>query len=848
MADNSTFIVGSAAGSLKEAFDGLPPWATNKTAEDIEALLRRSLDVQTKSLAQIVKSATAKGQGLSADDLSKVNSELDDLIKNLSDENKSKKKSSKDEDDENKKRTKRWKNDNDLSIKGIAMGYLMVDAALLIKKAFVDNFTTYTKLNESGINLVTGFTNSANGFESLAELTASSGVRFTELQGTMLKYNSAVNAFTASKFGATVGQASKNLAKFGFSSKESAELLGSYLESQQGFSDSRNKTEAEVTKGLEGFGKRISGVSLVTGMMRGKILENLEALSKSAESTILMGQVGEEQAGNLSEFVASFKDQKLGKEILSMMTDAVKPLNTTFAHLQKTGGGAFAQAEMELVNRMKLSGATAEEMQGGLASFVSANKSTIMQMMQQNKLLEQAGSQDAALANEHLQSLLLQEKNYNSISAADRKKIEATNKARADFSSAWEKLISVFQRLFTPIIPVMSALTTGMEKLVTITDHAAKFVGAIDTSLTKFINGFLSKEAQLEKLNLVSILGGVAAGLLVLRGVFKYFGKGLLDIFSKKKGSKVADWTTSLGADGSGGSGGKRDKGGGLLGSIGSGLAGLGKGIAGLGKGIGGAVSGMLQGLAKGLSALGSPKVLLGTLALAGVSAALWIAGDAMRQFINVKWEDLGKAGVAILGLSVAALALSALAIPMATGALVLTAMSLALGTFGTAVSMVGTGFSTISTGIALLTNSLTNFTGLDKLKDIISTINSINLLKAAAFAALSIITPVSATVPKQPTAAINTPSTSAIPKNPAPSTIDSPSAVPAKSAANNNLPNTTNAQLPATAPKSNNPSASPDISSTLTAQTNLLQQILLALENNVSVSKDILKYSRISA
>ena len=84
------------------------------------------------------------------------------------------------------------------------------------------------------------------------------------------------------------------------------------------------------------------------------------------------------------------------------------------------------------------------------------------------------------------------------------------------------------------------------------------------------------------------------------------------------------------------------------------------------------------------------------------------------------------------------------------------------------------------------------------------------------------------------------------VPTAPAPSVINSPSAVPVtqKSEWDDNSPS---AGMPS-APMAPGIDKSPignDINSTLAAHTNILQQILLASENNVSVNKDILKYAR---
>ena len=102
---------------------------------------------------------------------------------------------------------------------------------------------------------------------------------------------------------------------------------------------------------------------------------------------------------------------------------------------------------------------------------------------------------------------------------------------------------------------------------------------------------------------------------------------------------------------------------------IGEGLSGIGKGISAIGKGAGEAIGGILEGLAKGLSALGNPKVLLGTLSLVGVGAAIWVAGKAFMTFQDLDWESIAKGLIGVGAAGLGAAALGALALPMALGA-----------------------------------------------------------------------------------------------------------------------------------------------------------------------------------
>ena len=81
--------------------------------------------------------------------------------------------------------------------------------------------------------------------------------------------------------------------------------------------------------------------------------------------------------------------------------------------------------------------------------------------------------------------------------------------------------------------------------------------------------------------------------------------------------------------------------------------------------------------------------------------------------------------------------------------------------------------------------------------------------------------------------------------KSPVQSTINSPSAVPAKpNEPEKNQPASTTPNTPSS-PSMDKSKAGPDINSILTAQTNLLEQIRLASVKSVEVNENILKYTR---
>ena len=881
MADNSVFITGAADGAFEKALGDLPPWATQNTAESIEGLLRKSLNIQTKALTELVKKATAGDKSPQA---KKLNDELDKLVKNLKEENKQAdkdKKYNKDRDKDANNQRGRWKKENDIFGWKVVAEAALLKSGLAIKDAFEKNVKTFDGLTASGINVMNGMGGVRDGFDSIRQLSAETGVRFSELSATMTKYSTTVNAFGFGKFAKTVGIASTNLTQFGFSSKETAELLGTYLESQKGFSDIRNKTEQETSQEVVAFGKRITDVSLATGQHRGKILENLDAISKSTKAAILTGQVGTAQSQVLQEFVASFKDQKLGNEVLAMMTDAIKPLNETFTHLQKSAGGAFGVAEMNLINKMKANGASAEEMQAGLAKFVQANEANINQMIQQNNLLEQAGNQDAKLANDHLNALKQQSRDYNMVSPANRKKIKDSNKASNDFQSAWEKLLSTAQKTFAPTIDILNSFTTGLTWVndrVTDFGDGMKTVGDRLEAIAKSL-GFNQKFDIAPLLGLVLATTAFAASLW---GASKII-KSIFNIGSAAKAAKAGGGLAEAAAGAGGGRAGP------------SGLSKLGKGIGDLGKGLGKGIGGLLRetltGLADGLKALGNPKALFGTVVLAAAGAATWVAGKAFQEFATVSWKDVlvGLGAIGGLALVAGALSFASPAMLIGAGAIAIlaasmwgagkafqvfgevnwTALSEGLGKFGTGLKILWNNSPTIvqmglmagaiaalgiaivpfaatmgiislaGAGITALSSTLTAFRGLDTLKTIVDTINKIDIAKALAFGAISALGgTVSLPTPK--------PTTGASPlSTPKASTLRSPSQVSTKegTVGEQSIPKDPSKPLGAGKEKEA-PEAS--INTALGYQSSILEQILLGQNALISVNKDILKYARV--
>lgn len=544
MADNNVFITGVADG----AFDALPEWATQDTAEHIEKILTESLKIQTKALTQMVKTATAGGTGLSQKELEDAGEEIQKLTKHFKrtgEEFEKEKKRNKDKDRRAQEEGKSWATTKTaLNLFRTAIA----STGNAVKQAFVDNISTFDTLYQSGINVVDGFSKASSGFEALQQLTVLTGVRFTELSKTIVKYNTAVNSFGLAKFAKTFSGATKELSQFGYNSKEAAELLGAYLESQRGFNDVNAQTQGEAQKNLVKFGERITRLSQATGVLRSKLLEDIEAISQSVEANILAGQVGNDAAGSTLEFISSFKDKNLGQAFLRMMTDAIKPLNETFMDFQKTGFGGFGQKLMSFTQ--SLEGLDPEEAARRTAEFAKANDAELKMMVQRGNLLRQAGVKEADGMLKIATGLQQQGRTYKYISEEDRKKTSESAKAAKDLQTNWERLMSQLQAAFVPAIPLLVKL--------------AEALAWVNTKIEQFSGLFSNTER--------AWLGAAA----ILLGIV-----GSLKITSLLLNRMVSRLSSAGGYGGSGATAG----------------AGKGKWLGRVGRGVAGGVGGIVAGL-----------------------------------------------------------------------------------------------------------------------------------------------------------------------------------------------------------------------------------------------------------
>lgn len=896
MTTDNIFIAGAADGSLVSAFEGLPPWATQATLEDIKGLISKSNGIQAQTLSSLAKSMG--GSGLSPDDIKEVNTQLELMGKNLVEEDKEFKTKTK----------KRWQENDDNHKKGLASikDILSAETKLLgvslslgaafdiVEKTFIASVNTFDALHTAGVNMVGGFDGAKDGFESLQQLTALTGIRYTELAKTMVKFSTSVNNFGTAKFAKTMAGASTELRKFGYTTQETGDLLGAYLDAQRAYANENQKSQQDTQNDLIRFGKNINNLSMATGMSKDKILENYQALSKTVDANILSTKTGDAASEATLTFISSMKDQNLGKQLLSMMTDTIKPLNSTFSALQKSGNGAFAQKEMNMLK--SLEGMDAEQKAKSMAEFGKANEAEIRQMILRNRTLEARGNADATAASAHGNALLQESKIYNAMSDEDRKKLQITSEATTRLKSSWERFLSAFQIFLAPTMTILDGISSVLEILNSIILDTQMVMGQISKAFQGFYGmispifiGIGEKFTQFEnwisktfpsfsknlsgigdtiataKHELIGFAGIAAllagAGLLMYKLVTTFMGS--LSILKSVGGAG--------GIAGAAGGGAGKAAGGGMLGGLGKGLGELGKGLGemlgGLGTGVGKAIEGILKGLAAGLAAMANPAILVGAAILsgsiaiigAGIAAATWLMGAALPKFAEglMAFDDIDgdnlisvAKGIGALGLAmgVFSVGFAAGGLASAIGAIGNTIAKLFGGgsmldqlkqfaSLGDKLGESATAIGTITHSIFALSNTVSSF-NIGGLRKIVDTINSIDLLKAAAFGIIGSINS-----PRGNISGIST-NTGIDPTAPKPSTIDSPSSSePPMGVDQTAAPKINESSKPLDGIKK--PAASTDINSTLAFQSSLLEQILLSTNNLVSVNKDILKATK---
>ena len=461
MADNSVFITGAAKGAFEDALATLPPWATEKTANKISGLLLQ----QVKILNDINKASGKGGSGgtggLSPTDQTKYTSELEKALKLIIANNKEEEKALKRHKEREAADKKALFGVKEFDNKWQKYQFVLDGLAVVGKKvldADKQYLKTYDAMYQSGVNVLAGQNEFTDGFQALNHVVTQTGVKLETLQEVAQKYSSAINAYGFMKFAKTLSISTKSLTELGFSSKASADLIGSYTETAQNYSDMRRRSEQEMADDAIKFGANITKLSLATGVAREQMLANAKAVSKSSDISLIYAKYGKAGADKMLAFASSFPDQGLGKELVTMAADTVPALNATFQDLAKSGLGQFggqlqaimrnAANEDPLVTRKRIA-SLMDTITDGQRQFI--------------RTLVQGGVQSATHTQDILTNLT---QVSHGLGEASGKQVDAaitTESSIAKLDTQMERFGASMQAAFSPTIAQINKLGTALE-------------------------------------------------------------------------------------------------------------------------------------------------------------------------------------------------------------------------------------------------------------------------------------------------------------------------------------------------------------------------------------------------
>ncbi len=462
MADSTVFISGGDPDGIRNAFSGLPAWATQKTVEDIENQLKKINNTLSKDFLDALKKATG-GSG-NSDDSKKVNDELEKLAKNLrrvNEEDAKRKRLQKDEDKEGKDRlgrTKKQRLQDELLTRGLTA---MIGAGTKILAIQKQYFTTSEDLFKSGVNLLNGNDTTTSSMMALNQIVTLTGLRLETFQKVVEKYNSSINAVGVNKFAKTLSLTTTKLIALGYNSEQQAELLGTLVESESSYMDIRNKSQEQLAEDAERLGKQMTRLSLLTGQTNAQLQENLKSLAKNTDSTVVAAVYGEEAAKRMNVFASSFKDADIGAMFQKLAAATQPAITKTFQSLAQAGQAPLAEEFTRIAVAARDGAISAEQAQKQTSDLAQKVNSTTLQSL---ALLADKGVEGAA---ETLSIITKLKTQGNTTSKATEKQVDAAIESQAAlsrFSTALAKTASLGERTFPLLEKQVNLASAALEK------------------------------------------------------------------------------------------------------------------------------------------------------------------------------------------------------------------------------------------------------------------------------------------------------------------------------------------------------------------------------------------------
>ncbi len=463
MADNSSFITGAAKGAFVDALEGLPKWATEKTALKISGILQQ----QVKALNALLKAGGASGaSGMNAQDAAKFESELDKFLKTIAANNKEEEKALKLAKDREKADKKALFGVKEFDNKWQKAAFVIDGLAVVGKKvldADKQYLKTYDAMYKSGINVLAGQTQFSDGFSALNHVVTQTGLRLETLQEISQKYASSINAVGFMKFAKAAGMAASNLKDMGFSAKDSAEMVGVYTDMQSNYTDMRGKSEQDLADGASAFGMAVRDNAHALGKSREEIIANAKSLSKSTDTFVSTAVLGANASAHMNNTLMGINPEfaSVLSKSAALASQNLEYSSDNLVRSLATSGSRYTMQFDQLVKALPIESMEQIHARAGAIANDPAFKKAVA---------DQAlyASRGVAGAAEQLKAMQAVTELANKTSTATNKQKDDADKTASAITSLetqMEKFSAATQAAFSPTIDQVNILTKSMTLL-----------------------------------------------------------------------------------------------------------------------------------------------------------------------------------------------------------------------------------------------------------------------------------------------------------------------------------------------------------------------------------------------
>lgn len=552
------------------------------------------------------------------------------------------------------------------------------------------SYERINNLNDGFMQAYSSGVKFAGGLSGLNQAVGESGMSMQEYIGIMTKYSQAFNVLG----GRRVPELSKefraltnNGSSLTMTLAQSQEGLMAYADILRMSGRLQKMSDKDIAAGAKSYLESINELSYASGRAREELMASTRNALSRPEFQAFMATLSDGAKANLEKSItslAAFGDEMQGK--MSSFIEAGMAGGTAAMFKNNEALFRLAQQTGQLPQMMKIieMAAAGQDVSQAMMDFTAGVENSTIVSSGQMARLAQFDPMFASMSQE-FGKLMIETNNLEAAQTQLAKEAEAAGLSIEAYKEKQEKqsegfleansrmqiamtgVNSAFNDLLLKVIyPV---LIPGMELLASVVSTLTGVFTTVSDSLSGLFQFMGANEGWGEGLGAAATVGGAAyLGSKAIGAVKNRLvgGRGTPGInpLDMLEGPTPPDI--------------------GRLGRLGEGLSGFGKGVGGLGRGVGDSIAGVMGGIAKGFKAFGDPKVLLGIAGIAGLAGSVWIAGKAFQEFATVSWEDMGKAGTAIVALGLAAAAAGNVAPLIAIGGAAL----------GTAIAAIGAGLA----------------------------------------------------------------------------------------------------------------------------------------------------------